>query len=155
MKPLGTMLAVKKKAEEELEHLGSTEKKRNLWVVDGFESGVGIEAITVLPVYSSQWRWMGKSVGKNMVVHAFFLAMFGHIGMGVGPVLLPYQKLRSPHACSGLLALCGNNCPCFRLNVYFFILHKYMHQRTWACPPLSVSPTGIGLESGSFSCSTK
>lgn len=62
------------------------------------------------------------AVGKGSFLHAVFWLLLSHIAqaLGLGHFLTKRQRAQTAH--TGLIALCGNIFPCFRLRVCSFVL---------------------------------
>ena len=80
---------------------------------------------------------------------------FGHIRTSLGPRTLPHQEIKNPHSLYWVITSCEIIFPCFRLNVYSFVLVRQICQ--WPSPmfpAFSISdPRGEGPRS--FYCSRK
>lgn len=64
--------------------------------------------------------------------------------MSSGPGTLSNRKTKRPVACAGLITLCGNNLPCFRLMVYFFALLQPVCYVAPGQPQYNICPLWVG-----------
>lgn len=80
---------------------------------------------------SNSWRCF--ALRKSSVLHSFW-PLLDHKRWAMDSWDYPTKGSRVHTTCAGLIMVCGNIFPCFRLKVYSFILLKCVFDGPQACP---------------------
>lgn len=123
--------------------------------------GLSSSVYVLLKRYSSEGitherpRRIYGYVEKSSIMHATFQLPLSHIKVGLRHGTYLTKRCRGHIACAGLLTLCGNTSPCFKLSLWSPVLLTCLCLWPSGMPQLSVFQTASGWSLGFFYCSMK